>query len=629
MRMRFPKFAAVACLSVCTLQAQQPSPAPGAAGGVVRNGNFEKSTRAPNLWNGVDSSGTLAGFTTALPVLDVSGNLGGDPTPLPVSVSVGDLNGDNLLDIMAADPVGYIRIYFNTGTAQEPKFGVGELSLPFLARPEGDPPWIPDGLSSTERIDWISRWVNRRQGVRVSLWDTFAGGKLSFIAGNYFGEIYLIPNEGSVTAPRFSQPQSLLKSAIPTMKDPNHHWGNVFAPLYYDWSSDNKPDLLVGDGSYSANSVHLFLNQGSAAAPVFSEEKRQSLALGEGRMQLTPALADIDGNDKLDLLVIDRRGSLAAYLRPDNWKFGDSIRPSGFVAKAGGLTQDETQLYTAGSGLATVATGDLNGDGLFDLVFGRSNGRIAWAPNKGTKGQPKFESPIDLKGDKPVPETWLVPMEWDIDVGVKRGNFFAYANCVTAENDPESKPVEGKAALKFGYAPSKNKIVSTPAVVFPAPLLLGRKADSVELGGLLQGSSESRSLLTPANFFMLRNKSLEYEIGKTYTVSFQVKGAKVRNGKVNMAYRGYKKLGESRIERGERGAAKVIRNEIQERQDLSFDFRPGSTWATVSKDITIKFDKQPELNKEPKTSGAVIEICFEMDSPDGFVYFDDLKIVPK
>ncbi len=626
--MRFPTFAAVACSLACTLQAQQPAPAPGAAAGIVRNGNFERSTGAPNLWAGVDPSGTLAGFTASLPVLDPSGNLGGDATPMPVSVAVGDLNGDRLPDIMTADPVGYIRIYFNKGTAQEPKFGIGELSLPFLARSEGDPPWIPEGLSGGERITWVSRWVNRRQSVRVALWDSASGGKLSFIAGNYFGEIYLIPNEGSISAPRFSQPQSLLKSAIPTMKDPNHRWGNVFAPLYYDWDGDTKPDLLVGDGSYSANSVHLFLNQGSAALPVFTEDKRQSLALGEGRMQLTPALADVDGNGKLDLLVIDRRGNLTAYLRPDNWKFGDSVRPSGFVAKAGGLTQDETQAYTAGSGLATVATGDLNGDGLFDLVFGRSNGRIAWAPNKGTKEQPKFENPTDFKGDKPSPETWRIPMEWDIDVGVKRGNFFAYANCVTAESDPDAKPPEGKAALKLAYTPAQNKIVSTPTVVFTAPVLLGRKVEKVEFGDLLQGSSESRSLDASANFFMLRNKSMEFEIGKTYTVSFQVKGAKVRNGKVNMGYSGYKKLGESRIERGERGAARVINDHIYGRQDLTFDFRPGATWATVSKEITIKFDNQ-ELNKEPKTSGAVIEIIFEMDPPDGFLYLDDLKIVPK
>lgn len=633
--MRSPKFAAVAlplvCLLSCTLRAQTP-PNPS---GAIRNGNFERSVSSPNLWAGVDSGGTLAGFTASQPMLDPSGSLPGEnePTPMPVSVAVGDLNGDKRPDIMAADPVGYIRIYFNAGTAQEPKFGVGELSLPFLSRSEGDPPWVPGGLSSEERNRWLLRWVNRRQGVRLGLYDS--GGKLSFIAGNYFGDIYNISNEGGATSPRFSQPKSLVKDAIPTMKDPNFRWGNVFAPVYFDWNGDNRPDLLLGEGSYSANNVHLFINNGSAAAPVFSEDKRQALALGQGRLQLTPAMADFNNDGKLDILVIDRAANITVYLRPATWAAGNSIPPSGYLAKAGGLTPETaipapTTAYSAGSGLNTLATGDLNGDGLFDLVFGRNNGRIAWAANKGTKEQPKFDPPVDLKGEKPTPETWKIPTEWDIDVGVKRGNYFAYANCVTIENDPEAKPVEGKSALKFGYAEPQNKIVPQPAIVFPAPMLMGRKADRVEFGDLLSGSSERRSLDAPSNFFMMRNKSIELDIGKTYIMSFQVKGAKVRNGKVNLAYSGYKKLGESRVEKGERGAAKITHDHIYDRVDIPpLDFKPGSGWSTVTKEFKVQFTKQPDLNSEPKTSGAVVEIIFEMDPPDGALYMDDFKIVPK
>ena len=63
-------------------------------------------------------------------------------------------------------------------------------------------------------------------------------------------------------------------------------------------------------------------------------------------------------------------------------------------------------------GISTVSTGDLNGDGLFDLVVGKTNGRIAVALNTGTKTEPKFGAPAELKGDRSqFKELWLKRVE--------------------------------------------------------------------------------------------------------------------------------------------------------------------------------------------------------------------------
>ena len=615
--MKFPRPAAFLLLAQSAVLAQAPPPA--APKNAIRNGGFERTLQAPNLWSGVDKDGFLAGFRGSLPVLNESGSV--TETPVPVGVAVADLNADALPDILSSDPLGFVRIYFNSGSKDKPKFTAGELSLPWLASGEGDPTWRPIGVSDY--------WAKRRFGVRASLSPSPAvAGKFDLVAGNYFGDIFIVRNTGSPQSPQFPQPQPLAKAIVATSKDPAHRWGNVFAPLLHDWDADGKPDLLVGEGSYSANNVHLFLNQGSAASPVFNEQKRQPLALGEGRQQLTPALADVNGNGKLDILVTDRSGRLTAYLRPDNWQWGESIAPAGFLAKNGGLTSDNNQALVLGSGIHTIATGDLNGDGLFDLVVGKTNGRLAWSTNQGSKESPKFAPPADLTGDKPVPPAWQVPSQWDVDTGTTRGNFFAYANGVTAQEDPNAQPVEGTRALKFGYATPDNKLLPRISLTFPASPEFDRRGGRSNAGAVLSRSAEQRGIGTPSNFFILR-QPVELEIGKNYKLSFQAKGNKVGNASYVLAWRNSKQLGEERVVRGERGAVKVQRNVIDDSNQLSADFRPGGNWTAVSKSCKIEYKNERDLNKEKLTSEAILEISFDLGAPDGFLYLDDLKLVPE
>jgi hypothetical protein len=609
-----------------TLAAQNPSPAPSGPKDAIRNGSFERTLQTPNLWSGVDKDGFLAGFRGFLPVLNESGNVA--ETPMPVAVAVGDLNGDGLADLLSSDPLGYVRVYFNRGSKEQPKFTSGEIATPWLASGEGDPPWRPPGLGGGNEISgWNQKWAKRRHGVRVSLADLTGTGKLDLVAGNYFGDLFIVRNSGTAQTAQFPQPQPLAKAMVPTRKDSTRRWGNVFAPLLHDWDGDGQPDLLVGEGSYSANNIHLLLNQGSAAAPLFSEEKQMPLALGEGREQLTPALADLNGDTQPDLLVTDRRGRLTAYLRPGGWKWGDAIQPSGFFSKNGGLTPEENQALVLGSGIHTIGTGDLNGDGLFDLVVGKSNGRLAWAPNKGSKEAPKFDPPSDLSGDKPVPPAWQVPSQWDLDIGISRGNFLAYATSVPAAEDAAAQPVNGTRALKFGYATPPNTVLPRPALLVPAARTFDRRGEREGSDALFRDSAEQRGIGAPSNLFTLR-QPVQMEVGKTYTLSFQAKGNQVANATYTLGWRGFKQLGEDRLVRGERGAVQRERNTISDGEVQSTDFRPSGNWSAVSKDFKIQFGKERDLNKEKLTSEGILEITFELAAPDGFLYLDDLKLVP-
>lgn len=619
--MKLLRAAAILCCICTNLFAQQPPAAP-PAGNIVKNGGFERSLQTPNLWSGVDKDGSLAGFRMQMPILNESGNIG--DAPLPVSPAVGDLNGDKLPDILASDPMGYVRIYFNSGTANEPKFTIGELTTPFLGLAEGDPPWRLPTVGGTEWGRWNYLWAHRRKGVSVGLIDSGNSGKLDLIAGTYSGEIFFIANRGGNTAPQFPQPQSLVKEAVQFTKDPNYRWGNVFAPLLYDWDGDKKPDLLVGEGSYSANNVHLFSNLGSGGSPVFTQDKRQPLALGEGREQLRPALADVNGDGQQDLIVASRKGNATVYLRPQGWKLGDTIKPSGFLSKTGGLTQDEGQALVLGSGITAISTGDLNGDGLFDLVVGKNSGRLAWAPNKGTKEQPKFEAPADLKGTPPTPGAWMTPSQWDIDVGVMRGNLFAYATCLGKEEDKDADPREGTKVLKFGFATCPNKIMARPLL---KPLPIGNQQTELSKGAGFRFSAEERARERSINTFVMR-QNVQFEIGKTYTLSFQAKGAKVTNGKIFVGWRGYKKIGEERKVQLGRGAVKKIQNSVSEERTEEIAFNPSTSWGNVGKPIKIDFKDKRELNSEKLTSEGIIEISFELTAPDGVLYIDDLRLVP-
>ena len=72
------------------------------------------------------------------------------------------------------------------------------------------------------------------------------------------------------------------------------------------------------------------------------------------------------------------------------WKPGTVLTPPVFVPFGRGRLENAC--------IAPVAA-DWNGDGVFDIIFGKTNGHIAVAINRGTKEQPKFDQPFEVKGE--------------------------------------------------------------------------------------------------------------------------------------------------------------------------------------------------------------------------------------
>ena len=119
MRSPFSLSALIAFLSIPALLAAESA-------NLIQNPGFERSMRSANVWAGISSSGVITAPTQDANVLSADGKVG--QQTMPISISAGDLNADGLNDIAIMDGRGFLRVHFNTGTKQEPKFGPAEFS---------------------------------------------------------------------------------------------------------------------------------------------------------------------------------------------------------------------------------------------------------------------------------------------------------------------------------------------------------------------------------------------------------------------------------------------------------------------------------------------------------------------
>ena len=632
-RMRIPKFfllissLALGCIPV---RAQYP----GAGKQFLQNPNFEAHYEKDNLWNGVNPDAILAGGTQLRddkpgpPILTVEGGI--DNRPMAVSVSLGDLNGDGLTDIAAMENPGYLRVYFNSGTPQEPKFEKGELAPLFLSRiSDSDPTlsWISN--PSKNKDYWYARQTNR-----IHLTDLTRSGKKDLVIGNYLGEVFLIPNSGNAQRPEFRTPPDLFRAMLPTSKDQARKWGNLFAPATIDWNADGKDDLLLGEGSYSANSIHLLLNQGTPSAPKFDETAKHFLAYGMGLEQLTPCLADYNGDGKTDLLVTESTGKVAVYLNSgEAWKPGDTLKMDSFL-KVGG---NELSL----GGISTISAGDLNGDGLFDLVFGKNDGRLATALNSGTKESPKFDSIQDLKATAGVPRLKL-PHNWNLDSGYERGNFYGTISLVSKEDDPAAEPPEGNFCLKIAYAPSPNSVMAAPDAKAFTPSEKGFRPQDIDL--FWQDEMQNLGLhgtngivaKAGANYFVIRQGGSSPLVpGKTYSLSMKAKGTDVVFASAYIGAVG-------RIEGEDLASQKAgARGGVQRRlgttgrdRTVVKEIKLGAqqNWTDFNTDLPVRFGDKRIMDAKDNPALRVdwaIYIVAELAPMTGKLYIDDVKISEK
>ncbi len=566
---------AFAIVAPFPLAAQQtPAKAPNLFGDTA---GFERSTTQDNLWDGVNGDGSLAGFTFSAKVVTERGDFNG--LAMPPSVAYADLNGDGKPDLLVADPTGFFRFYPNSGTAAEPKFTSAEIIPLFLSSTDKQRPFDYKGTDVEEM----------RFCPRVALADWRHTGVLDMMIGNYLGEMLFLPNTGNPRQPQFRWPGSLERLRVQT-NDQGRMWANLLTPVAYDWTGNGgKLDLICGEGTYSANAIHLLENVGSGDTPKFSSApgKHTYLAYGDGREQLMPCVVDFDGDGNPDLLVADRTGEVGVYLSAGKPKAGVELK------RASTITFGSTSKLP---GLCSLCAADFNGDGLFDLIIGLPNGHLAVALNTGTKGAPKFGPPQDIKGEDRLKREVHVPDGWQTNTWSIYGNALAYVNVVDKAADPDSNPPEGSHCLKMGYWPSPQQTFPLPAEGIPG---------------------------TPRHITLIR-KGLVLNQGKKYHFSFKAKGSGVE--KLRWQFYGYYRgvPTSAKIERDERGGVKHGGGQIEEDVVIFQEFGAGSNWSTVQGDITPRYKNQ-ELAAE-KTISMSLHIEYYAPTTAGVLYLDDFEL---
>ncbi|MDD5483105.1 MAG: VCBS repeat-containing protein [Kiritimatiellae bacterium] len=456
-----------------------------------------------NLWDGVDKDNNLCVPVMRGLVLNDVGKM--VDTPLPSYPNFIDMNDDGLPDLVVADTQGFVWIYANSGEKGKPKFTAGKFVPTF--------------------IGWVSR-------IYVCDWD--GDGDNDIVVGTFYGDVVILENFGSKKEWRFTRKMGVPRYVDPqfTVDDPQERLrqimigkmplikGNYLAPWVCDWNKDGKPDLLLGEGTYSANSVRLFVNTGSRMKPVFSEDREFYLAYGEGFEQLTPSVVDYNGDGLDDLIVGTRTGHIRLHKGTKA-----AVEEKDFIAAMKGnlapaILEYESNLNIGGreifDKMSVVYPCDWNEDGLFDLVLGHTSGRVYIALNKGSKANPDFPSAEPVKGadvekDLLAPDDWMngvIRVWWHNFIG----GFCNTASLLTCEKEVMLKPSGSPLAVPIRPV-TGNYFLYYRYVNDYQGWMRNQLAYVKDIPGVNTENVVGGRLITPNQSFPLR-------LGKKYELSF-------------------------------------------------------------------------------------------------------------
>lgn len=293
-----------------------------------------------------------------------------------------DLNGDNLPDLLLAD-VGYpgITMFTNGGTAEN-AIMVSQDTL----FPQNEPVKLfsmPVPFFTDINNDGLNDMI-------VSPFDP-----TPLVTENK-QSVWLYLNRGTNQIPEY---QLFTKSFLQNqMLD----FGSGAFPSFVDLNQDGLLDLIVGNiGELSSNhyiygtlygnnisKIQYFKNTGTEEEPIFKLIDSDLANLSQLETKgLTPAFADLLGDEKMEMLVGNSEGNMLLYSQNENQNWE--------------LVSDKYLDFQC-DGWSAPNFFDVNGDAIVDLTIGQQNGRLTYYEGFLENGNIGFAWKTDFFGNVDV-----------------------------------------------------------------------------------------------------------------------------------------------------------------------------------------------------------------------------------
>ncbi|MDB5262518.1 MAG: hypothetical protein JWQ14_1799 [Adhaeribacter sp.] len=377
---------------------------------------FTKTNAGIKVYKNIAGTQGLPAFTVAADFIRFNKdiNLQASSENLPALL---DLDDDGDLDILTFDFSGSTTIEYYKNVAVEESLPADQLKFTLETNWWGKLtkcPHVCNGylFNSSCRTDG----TNHNDGMNLLALDVDGDtDKDILVGGDACPDLVRITNSGNLTA------AALASSGIQLNYPGNTTRAsfNYFPAAYYeDVTFDNQKDLLVApfvrsntnDEVNFAQSAWLYKNTSATAIPAFVFQQQNFLQANmvDAGEQSAPALADVDADGDLDMLLGNRSGKV--------WFF----RNVGTATKAIFKRETTDYLNIAGAGFRDIKPqfADINSDGRLDLILAvttGTTGSIKYILNTAAVGQPANYALANIKSLAIGQFIGDVPAFYDLD----------------------------------------------------------------------------------------------------------------------------------------------------------------------------------------------------------------------